>query len=216
MNQSQTISAHVTHVDEADVTELVENQQALKVQFEKQYGAKLSLLPFFIKALTTTLKDFPIFNAAIDGDKNEIVFKKYYNIGIAVDTPDGLIVPNIKNADKKDMITLAKELADLAQRARNRKLQLTEIKGGTCTLTNIGPLGGIFATPIINQPELCIVGLHSIKDRPVVVAGQIVIRKMMYLSISFDHQYIDGADAARFMNQLVRLVSQPYELLARL
>ncbi|MCK5379495.1 MAG: 2-oxo acid dehydrogenase subunit E2, partial [Acidobacteria bacterium] len=137
-------------------------------------------------------------------------------IGIAVDTPQGLIVPVIKDADSKDMIQLAREVADLAGRARERKLGLEEMRGGSCTITNIGPLGGVFATPIINQPELAILGLHKIEQRPVVREGQIVIRDMMYLSISFDHRWIDGAQGARFMTAFARLISNPNLLLARL
>ena len=216
MRASKQTAAHVTHVDEADVTQLVEHYRRVKPVIEAQAGVKFSLLPFFIKALVTALKRHPIFNASVDEDAQEILLKRYYNIGIAVDTPEGLIVPVLKDADRKDMVTLAAEVADLAERARSRRLTLDELKGGTCTITNIGPLGGVFATPIINQPELAIVGLHKISDRPAVVDGAIAIRKMMYLSVSFDHRYIDGADAARFMSELVRLVSEPSLLMVRL
>jgi len=216
MRTSKETAAHVTHVDEADVTDLVEHYRRVKPVIEAQAGVKFSLLPFFIKALVTVLKQHPIFNASVDEDAQEILLKRYYNIGIAVDTPEGLIVPVVKAADGKDMVTLAAEVADLAERARSRRLTLDELKGGTCTITNIGPLGGVFATPIINQPELAIVGLHKITERPVVVDGEIVIRKMMYLSVSFDHRYIDGAAGARFMTDLVALVSNPGLLMVRL
>jgi pyruvate dehydrogenase E2 component (dihydrolipoamide acetyltransferase) len=215
MRASKQISAHVTHVEEADVTDLFKHYRTVKASVEAA-GGRFTLLPFFIKALITVLRDYPIFNASVDEERQEILLKKYYNIGIAVDTPDGLIVPVIKNADRKDMVELAAEIADLAGRARERKLGLDELRGGSCTITNIGPLGGVFATPIINQPELAIIGLHKIQDRPVVVDGEIVIRKMMYMSISFDHRWIDGAQGARFMTDLVRLVSQPGLLMARL
>lgn len=215
MRSSKQISAHVTHVDEADVTALVAAYRQLKPEVEAD-GGKFSLLPFFVKALVAVLKDFPQFNASVDEDRGEILLKRFYNIGIAVDTPEGLIVPVVKDADRKDMVTLAREVSDLAERARARRLGLDEIRGGTCTITNIGPLGGVFATPIINQPELAIVGLHTIKERPVVVDGEIVVRKMMYLSVSFDHRWIDGAEAARFMTALVRLVSNPNLLMVRL
>ena len=216
MRSSKQISAHVTHVEEADATALMAAYRDLKPQIEAEHGVKFSVLPFFIKALVECLKDFPIFNASVDEDAGELVLKKYYNIGIAVDTPQGLIVPVIKDADKKDMIVLAREVSDLAGRARERKLGLDEMRGGSCTITNIGPLGGVFATPIINQPELAILGLHKIEQRPVVREGQIVIRDMMYLSISFDHRWIDGAQGARFMTTFSRLVSNPNLLLARL
>jgi pyruvate/2-oxoglutarate dehydrogenase complex dihydrolipoamide acyltransferase (E2) component len=216
MRASKQTAAHVTHVDEADVTQLVEHYRRVKPVIEAQAGVKFSLLPFFIKALTTTLKRHPIFNASVDENAQEILLKRYYNIGIAVDTPEGLIVPVLKDADRKDMVTLAAEVADLAERARSRRLTLDELKGGTCTITNIGPLGGVFATPIINQPELAIVGLHKISDRPAVVDGEIAIRKVMYLSVSFDHRYIDGAAGARFMSDLAALVSDPALLMVRL
>ncbi len=215
MRASKQISAHVTHVEEADVTDLFEHYQTVKKSVEAD-GGRFTLLPFFIKALVSVLKDYPIFNASVDEERGEILFKKFYNIGIAVDTPEGLIVPVIKDADRKDMIELASEIVDLAGRARERRLALEELRGGSCTITNIGPLGGVFATPIINQPELAIIGLHKIQERPVVVDGEIVIRKMMYMSISFDHRWIDGAEGARFMSDLVQLVSKPGLLMARL
>jgi len=216
MRASKHNAAHVTHVDEADVTDLVAHYRRAKPVIEERTGIRFTLLPFFIKALVATLEKYPIFNASVDEEQQEILFKKYYNIGVAVDTPVGLIVPVIRDADRKDMVEIAAEVADKAERARSRELALDELKGGSCTITNIGPLGGVFATPIINQPELAIIGLHAIKERPEVVNGEIAIRKMMYLSISFDHRYIDGAEAARFMSDMVRLVSEPMVLMARL
>ena len=216
MRNSKHTAAHVTHVDEADVTDLMAHYRRAKPLIEERSGVRFTVLPFFIKALVTTLKKYPMFNASVDEESQEILLKKYHNIGIAVDTPEGLIVPVIRDADKKDMVELAAEIADKAERARSRQLGLDELKGGSCTITNIGPLGGVFATPIINYPELAIVGLHAIKERPEVVDGEIAIRKMMYLSVSFDHRYIDGAEAARFMSDLVRLVSEPMVLMARL
>jgi pyruvate/2-oxoglutarate dehydrogenase complex dihydrolipoamide acyltransferase (E2) component len=216
MRHSKQHSAHVTHVDEADVTELLAHYRRSKPGIEERTGVRFTLLPFFIKALVTALREHPIFNATVDEERQEILIKRYVNIGIAVDTPEGLIVPVIRDADRKDMIELAAEVADKAERARKRELRLDELKGGGCTITNIGPLGGVFATPIINQPELAIVGLHAIKERPEVVNGEIAIRSMMYLSVSFDHRYIDGAEAARFMSDMVRLVSDPMLLMARL
>ncbi len=216
MRQSKQVSAHVTHVDEADVTDLVAHYKRSKPVIEERTGTRFTLLPFFIKALVVTLKKYPIFNASVDEERGEILLKKYYNIGVAVDTPEGLIVPVIRDADSKDMVEIAAEVADKAERARSRQLGLDELKGGSCTITNIGPLGGVFATPIINQPELAIVGLHAIKERPEVVDGEIAIRKMMYLSISFDHRYVDGAEAARFMSDMTGLISDPMLLMARL
>jgi pyruvate dehydrogenase E2 component (dihydrolipoamide acetyltransferase) len=144
-----------------------------------------------------------------------VVLKRYYHIGLAVDTPEGLVVPVLRDADKKDMVQIAREVGDLSARARERKLTLAELRGASFTLTNIGPIGGLFATPIIHQPELAIVGLHTIKERPAVVGGQVVPRRLMYLSVSFDHRIVDGAEAARFMVDLVKLVENPFLLLAR-
>ncbi len=216
MRTAKHTAAHVTHVDEADVTDLIAHYRRAKPVIEERTGVRFTLLPLFIKALVATLQKHPILNASVDEERGEILFKKYYNIGIAVDTPEGLIVPVIRDADRKDMVELAAELADKAERARSRQLGLDELKGGSCTITNIGPLGGVFATPIINVPEMAIVGLHAIKERPEVVDGEIAIRKMMYLSVSFDHRYIDGAEGARFMSDMVRLVSEPMMLMARL
>ncbi len=216
MRTAKHTAAHVTHVDEADVTDLIAHYRRAKPVIEERTGVRFTLLPLFIKALVATLQKHPILNASVDEERGEILFKKYYNIGIAVDTPEGLIVPVIRDADRKDMVELAAEVADKAERARNRQLGLEELRGGSCTITNIGPLGGIFATPIINVPELAIVGLHAIKERVEVVDGEIAIRKMMYLSVSFDHRYIDGAEGARFMSDMVRLVSEPMMLMARL
>ncbi len=216
MRTAKHTAAHVTHVDEADVTDLVAHYRRAKPVIEERTGVRFTLLPLFIKALVATLQKHPILNASVDEERGEILFKKYYNIGIAVDTPEGLIVPVIRDADRKDMVELAAEVADKAERARSRQLGLDELKGGSCTITNIGPLGGVFATPIINVPELAIVGLHAIKERPEVVDGEIAIRKMMYLSVSFDHRYIDGAEGARFMSDMVGLLTEPMMLMARL
>jgi pyruvate dehydrogenase E2 component (dihydrolipoyllysine-residue acetyltransferase) len=216
MRDSKHTAAHVTHVDEADVTELMAQYRAMKPEIEERFGIRFTLLPLFVKALVTVLKDHPMFNAEIDEPAGEILLKRFYNVGIAVDTPEGLIVPVVRGADGKDMVELAAEITDLAERARERRLALEELRGGTCTITNIGPLGGVFATPIIRQPELAIVGLHKISERPVVVDGDIVVRSMMYLSVSFDHRWIDGAQGARFMTDLVKLVQNPGLLMARL
>ncbi len=215
MTFSRHTSAHVTHVDEADVTDLLAAYQRAKPLIEKE-GVKLSLLAYFVKAAVAALRAHPLLNASYDEKAGEIVFKRYYHIGLAVDTPEGLVVPVLRDADRKDLVQIAREVADLAQRARERKLGLPEIRGASFTLTNIGPVGGLFATPIIHQPELAIVGLHAIKDRPAVVNGQVVARKMMYLSVSFDHRIVDGAEAARFMSDLVRLAENPVLLMAYL
>ncbi len=216
MALSARTSAHVTHVEEADVTDLVAAYHRMKAHIERGGGAKFSLMPLFIKAAVAVLKDHPLFNASFDEAAGQLVYKRYYHLGVAVDTPEGLIVPVIRDADKKDMVTLAAEMADLAVRARERRLALDELRGASFTLTNIGAIGGLLATPLIHQPELAICGLFGIKDKPAVVNGAVVPRKLMNLTITFDHRIIDGAQGARFMRDLVELLEHPELLMARM
>lgn len=216
--QAMTISHQqvvpVTHVDEVDVTELLSFYQRAKKRVEGTI--KFSMLPYFIKAVVNSLIHHPMLNATYDQENQELVLKRYYNIGVAVDTAEGLVVPVIKNADQKDLLSLAAEVSELADRARSRRLQLAELKGASFTVSSIGPMGGAFATPIIQHPQVAIVGLHAIKERPAVVAGEIVIRKMMFISCSYDHRVVDGAVAARFMAQLVELIENPDLLMLKL
>jgi len=198
-------------MDEFDVTELVKIREELKVEAEK-LGVKLTYLPFIIKATIKALKKHPKFNANIDDERNELVIKKYYNIGIATATEQGLLVPVIKDADKKGILELAKEIEDLSERARQGKLKVEEVTGGTFTITNIGILGGTFATPILNYPEVAILGVFKIKKKPWVVDGKIEIRDIMTLAISFDHRVIDGAEAAIFLNEVAKYLEKPYLL----
>ncbi|NOZ95923.1 MAG: 2-oxo acid dehydrogenase subunit E2, partial [Acidobacteria bacterium] len=216
MAESKRTAAHVTHVDEADVTDLLALHGTMKEPIVQRSGVRLTLLPLFVRALVAALEDHPAFNARVDEEAGEMVFAGHHHIGVAVDTPEGLIVPVVRDAGSKSLVELAAEISELAERARRRELSLDELRGATCTITNIGPLGGVFATPIIPMPQLAIVGLHTIKERPVVYRGEITIRKMMYLSVSFDHRWIDGAQAARFMTDLVRLVENPGLLMARM
>ncbi len=216
MAASKRTSAHVTHVDEADVTDLVELYRKVKGAVEANGGTKFSLMPIFVKAVVAMLERHPLLNASYDEARGEIVLKRYYHIGMAVDTPDGLIVPVLKNADRKDMLELAREIADVAQRARERRLSLDELKGGSFTITNIGPIGGLIATPIIHQPELAIAAFFAIKERPAVVGGAVVPRKLMNIAISFDHRIIDGAEGARAATDLVRLLENPGLLMVSL
>lgn len=207
--------SHVTHIEEADITDLWRVYLTAKDRL-KHDDVKLSPLPYFVKAIVAALKEFPIFNSSFDQERAEIVYKKFYNIGIAVDTSEGLVVPVLKHADTKSVAQLAKEIVDLAARARTRELQLDEMRGGTFTITNIGPLGGILATPIINYPESAIIGMHAIEDRPAVINGEICVRKRMYLSVSFDHQIIDGATGARFMKRIANLLGDPNYLFTQI
>lgn len=193
---------HVTHMDEADAGALVKLRESKKPEAEK-LGIKLTFLPYIIKAAIQALKKYPGFNAAFEETAQEIVYKKYYNIGIAVDTPEGLMVPVIKNADQKDIFTLAKEIVELAQKCRDRKITIPELEGGTFSITNIGSVGGIFATPIVLFGQTADLGVLKMKDKPVAIAGKIEIRPMLTLALSFDHRVTDGADAARFMNEVI-------------
>jgi pyruvate dehydrogenase E2 component (dihydrolipoamide acetyltransferase) len=183
----------------------------------EKYGVKLTYLPLIIKCLIPALKEFSYFTSSLDDDNGEIILKRYYNIGIAVDTEQGLVVPVVKNADQKSVWELAADIADLAQRAGEGKLKLDDMREGTFTLTNVGPIGGMMATPIINWPEVAILGTTKIKQRPVVVEKdgkpEIGIRPMMYLSLSFDHRVVDGAVAARFVNAIIRYMENPTLLL---
>lgn len=212
MVASMQTAMHVTHVDEVDVTELAKVREREKAVAQEQ-GVHLTYLPFIVKATIAALREFPQFNASLDEEKQEMVLKKYYHIGIAVDTDEGLMVPVIKNADKKNMLELAREIAELAEKARARTLALEQLRGGSFTITNIGSAGGLFATPIINYPEVAILGVYRMQDRPVVREGSIVVRKMLTLSITFDHRVIDGAMAARFMNEIKKHLEDPGRLL---
>lgn len=212
MVKSLFTAPHVVSMDEADVTELVKLREKEKKLAEEK-GVKLTYLAFIVKAVTVALKQHPYLNASLDSEKNEIILKRYYNIGIAVDTPDGLMVPVVKNADQKSIMELAQETERLAQEARSRKIKLSELKGNTFTITNIGSIGGIFSTPIINPPDVAILGVHRIRDMPVVIDGEIKIRKILPLVLSFDHRVLDGAQAARFMNTLIEHLKDPDLLL---
>lgn len=216
MALSQRTSAHVTHVDEADVTDLLAAYRRVKPLVEKDGSVKLTLMAFFVKAAVAVLKKHPLLNASYDEAAGEIVFKKYYNLGIAVDTPEGLIVPVLKDADKKDMLQVAKELQEIAAKARERTLGLDALKGATFTLTNVGAIGGLMATPIIHQPELAIAAFFAIKDKPGVVDGAVVPRKLMNVAVTFDHRIIDGAEGARATSHLVTLIENPAYLMVSL
>lgn len=210
----QTIP-HVTHVDEMEMEALDALRKRLQPMAQAR-GVKLTFLPFFIKALTVALREFPYLNASLDDAGERILLKRYYHIGVAVDTEEGLIVPKVKNADQKSLFDIAAEVTDLAARARAGRLALQEVSGGTFTVSNVGPIGGLHATPIINHPEAAILGLHKMEPRAVVRNGELAIRKMMYISLSFDHRIIDGAMAVRFTNRLKSLVEQPEALWAEL
>lgn len=199
MVKSKFTIPHVTHTDMADVTKLFKLREKEKVAAEKD-GIKLTFLPFFIKAVVAGLKKHPYLNSSLNEQDAEIILKKYFNIGLAVDTEHGLFVPVIKGADKKSILAMAKEIMELAAKAREKKLNSMDMKGGTFTITNIGSAGGgWFATPVINFPEAAILGTGMIQDMVVAVDGKAKVRKMLPLSLSFDHRILDGAEAARFV-----------------
>ena len=198
---SRRTSAHVTTVFEADVSRIVQVRQEHKAIFSRD-GVRLTYTPFFVHALIGALKQFPLLNASIDGDN--IVYHQDYNIGVAVALDGGLIVPVIHHADEKSFLGLARAVNDIGERARTKKLTPADVQGGTFTITNPGPYGGLFGTPIINQPQVAILGLGGIHKRPVVVNEGIAVRSMVYLALSFDHRLIDGALADQFMADLKR------------
>jgi pyruvate dehydrogenase E2 component (dihydrolipoamide acetyltransferase) len=200
--------AEVTIWEDADITVLDEVRTKQRPRAEAS-GVRLTYLPFLIKASIAALKAHPYLNASLDETAEEIVLKKYYHVGIAVDTSDGLIVFVIKNADQKNIIDLAREGAGLAEKARQRKIDLAQLRGSTFTITNYGVVGASYGTPIINYPEVAILGVGRIADKPVVRNGQIVIRKIMPLSLAFDHRVIDGVEAGRFLGVVIQHLEDP-------
>jgi pyruvate dehydrogenase E2 component (dihydrolipoamide acetyltransferase) len=208
MVKSKSTIPHALGMDEADITELA----ALKAKAKEraaQKGIHLTFLPFIIKTALAALEEHPFVNASLDDESGEIILKKYYNIGVAVDTKDGLMVPVLKNAKGKNIFQIAKELGELSDRARARTIDLTDLKGGTFTITNYGAVGGTFAFPIIHHPEVAILGVGRILEKPVVRNGKIEVRKMLPLSVSFDHRVVDGAEATRFLNTVIELLQDP-------
>lgn len=208
MVKSAYTAPHVTIFDEVDVTELVAMRKNAKPLAEER-GVKLTYLPMIVKAVVAGLKKFPELNASIDDEKQEIIYKKYYNIGIATSTEDGLLVPVIKAADSKSIFQIAGEISELAKKSRERKATADELKGSTFSITNIGSAGGMFFTPIINYPEVAILGVGRISEKPVVKNGEIVVGQMLHLSLSFDHRLVDGEPAQRFVNYVKQLLENP-------
>lgn len=215
VKSKQTVP-HFAYVDEVDMTALVRLRSDLKDEAEAQ-GVKLSYLPFVIKAVTAGLRKYPVLNSQLDEERQELVYKGGVNMGVAVATNEGLIVPVIQHADQKSILTLGREIKELADKARSGKLALDDLRGGTFTITSIGSIGGMFGVPIINHPEVAILGVNKIARRPVVrtVNGQeqIIIADVMYLSISGDHRVVDGAETAEFMNYVISILQNPTRLL---
>lgn len=212
MVRSVTTIPHVTHADEVDITDL-ESFRREQSEIFADKGAKLTLTAFVVKAVAGALRQFPQFNASFDDARSEMVFKDYVHIGIAVDSPKGLVVPVLRDADRKGLLTISKELKEIGEKARDFKLDIAEMRGGTFTVTNVGAMGGTMATPIINWPEVAILGMGKLDLKPVVRDGQIVARKILPLFLSFDHRVIDGADGARFIRAIMGYLENPLNLL---
>ena len=213
MVTSMALVPHVAHMDEADVTELDAFRKREKERRGDGAGGNLTLLAFVVKAVTAGLRAAPAFNASLDPFREEIIYKKYYNIGFAADTGRGLVVPVVPETDRKSIVQIADEIFEKATLARDGKLPPEQMRGGTFTITNIGPLGGTALMPTINYPEVAILAMGKMQEKPVVRDGEIVIRKILPLTLAFDHRIADGADAARFVNELVRHLSDPNLLL---
>ncbi len=207
MHESWASVPRVTQFDEADITSLVALRKKYMAKYEKK-GGHLTLTPFLIQAVVVALKKYPIFNSSLDDATAEIVFKDYYHMGIAVDTEQGLLVPVIRDVDKKNLLQLSRELADLAERTRQRKIATDELKGGTFTISNQGGIGSSFFTPIVNKPEVAILGVGRGVLKPVVRGAKIEKRMLLPLGLSYDHRVIDGGTAARFTVEVVQALEQ--------
>lgn len=208
---AQHSAAMLTTFNEVNLQAVMDLRALYKESFEKKHGVKLGFMSFFTKAVVESLKRFPVVNASVDGQ--DIVYHGYYDIGIAVTTERGLVVPVVRDADKLGLADIERTISESASRARSGKLALEELQGGTFTITNGGVFGSLLSTPIINPPQTAILGMHKIQERPVVEKGQIVIRPMMYLALSYDHRLIDGKDSVQFLVSVKELLEDPSRLL---
>jgi 2-oxoglutarate dehydrogenase E2 component (dihydrolipoamide succinyltransferase) len=209
--QAQHATAHLTTFNEIDMTAVTALRDRLRERVEKDHGVRLSFMPFFVKAASLALAKYPVVNAQIDGDT--IVYKHYVNMGIAVASEQGLVVPVIKDADAKGLIAVSREITSVAGRGRDGKLTLDDLTGGTFTITNGGVFGSLVSTPILNYPQVGILGLHKIQDRPIAERGQVVIRPMMYVALSYDHRIVDGQQAVLFLVRIKELMEDPASML---
>ncbi|WP_449623080.1 dihydrolipoamide acetyltransferase family protein [Robertmurraya sp. Marseille-Q9965] len=208
MVNSKHTAPHVTLMDEVDVTKLVASRKKYK-EVAANKGIKLTFLPYVVKALTSALREYPALNTSLDDATSEIIHKHYYNIGIAADTEKGLLVPVVKDADRKSVFNISAEINELAVKARDGKLAPDEMKGASCTISNIGSAGGQWFTPVINHPEVAILGIGRIAEKPIIKDGEIVAAPVLALSLSFDHRMIDGATAQNALNHIKRLLNDP-------
>jgi len=209
--QAQHNTAHLTTFNEIDMTAVSEFRARMKERVEKEHGVKLSFMPFFAKAACLALKAYPVVNAQLDGDS--IIYKHYVNLGIAVASDAGLVVPNVKDADRHGLLGISRGINEVAKRARDNKLTMDDLTGGTFTITNGGVFGSLISTPIINYPQVAILGLHKMQDRPVAIDGQVVIRPMMYVALSYDHRIIDGQQAVLYLVKVKELMEDPASML---
>ena len=211
LKESQEIAAQLTTFNEADMSKVMALRAAHKDSFEKKHNVKLGFMSFFVKACVAALKEIPAVNAEIDGD--DIVYKNYYDIGVAVSTERGLVVPVVRDADQLSLADIEKQIADFGTRARDNKLKLEELLGGTFTISNGGVFGSLMSTPILNMPQSGILGMHKIQSRPVAVGDKIEIRPMMYLALSYDHRIVDGREAVTFLVRVKENIEDPQRLL---
>ena len=209
--QSQHATAHLTTFNEVDMSVLNTLREKYKEKIEKEHGVRLTFMPFFVRATVQALKQFPTINAQVDGDS--IIYKHYVNMGIAVASEQGLVVPNVKDADRKSLLDVSRDIADVAKRARDGKLAMDDLTGGTFTITNGGVFGSLVSTPILNYPQVGILGLHKTQDRPVAIDGQVVIRPMMYIALSYDHRIVEGQQAVQFLVRVKELIEDPAAML---
>jgi 2-oxoglutarate dehydrogenase E2 component (dihydrolipoamide succinyltransferase) len=209
--QSQHATAHLTTFNEVDMSALNALREKYKEKVEKEHGVKLTFMPFFVRAACQALKQFPAINAQVDGDA--IIYKHYVNMGIAVASEQGLVVPNVKDADRKGLLEISADISEVAKRARDGKLTMDDLTGGTFTITNGGVFGSLVSTPIINFPQVGILGLHKTQDRPVAIAGKIEIRPMMYIALSYDHRIVEGQQAVLFLVRVKELIEDPAAML---
>lgn len=211
LKDSQNTAAILTTFNEIDMLNVINLRKKYREEFEKKHGVKLGFMSFFVKAVVNALKEIPAVNAEIDGD--DIIYKRYYDIGVAVGTDQGLVVPVMRNADKMSFSAVEKEIGHLAAKARDGKLAMVDLTGGTFSITNGGVYGSLLSTPIINPPQSGIIGLHNTQERPVVIDGKIEIRPMMYIALSYDHRIIDGKDAVTFLVKVKNAIENPERLL---
>jgi 2-oxoglutarate dehydrogenase E2 component (dihydrolipoamide succinyltransferase) len=209
--EAQSTQALLTTFNEVDLTATQELRGRYRERFEKEYGVKLGFMSFFVKASIAALKKFPVLNASVDG--NDILYHEYYDIGVAVSTERGLVVPVVRDADGKDFAAIEREIADYARKAREGSIAIEDLTGGTFTITNGGIFGSLMSTPIVNAPQSAILGMHKVQERPMVVNGQIAVRPMMYLAVTYDHRIIDGREAVQFLVAIKEALEDPGRML---